>query len=111
MASITLRRKSVEYLELVTGGNDIRSKDKKKPQLLENYYSNSKLALKLVPDPNDSLLKELIRNHTKQVLYSGQIAYNSKPISKTKKTAPEISQSSLANFVSSRTAKSNKHMI
>lgn len=45
------------------------------------------------------------------MLYPGQIAYNPKSISKTKKTVLKSSQSSPAEFVSLCMAKSHKNKI
>lgn len=111
MTSITPRRKSVKSLKSDIGGNDIRSGDHEDVQPLNNNYRNTKSAFTSVPNSIDSPPRQLTYNHTKQVLYSGQIAYSSGLIFKIKKMVPETSHCSSANFVSLYIAKSHKHII
>lgn len=81
---IALEKKSVEIVELSIRGNDIRSGNQIEVQSLDNNHSNTKTVLTLVLNPINFLLRQSIYNYTKQVLYSGQIAYGFEPILKIK---------------------------
>lgn len=108
---IALGRKSVKFSESDIMRNDVRSGDHKKAQLLDNNHNDIKSALTSVPNFIDSSPRQLTYNYTKWVLYPGQIAYGSEPISNTEKTILETSQSSSVNFVSLCTATSHKYMV
>lgn len=111
-AQISPRKKNSKLPQLDTEENNIRSRRKKKNLLFNDNNSNTKSALILVPDYIYSLLKWSTRNYTKQILYPGQIVYDSGPLPKVSTKAPEASQlNSFANFISLSTAKFYKHIV
>ena len=91
-APIAPRRKSVELIESGIGGNDVRSEDQGETQPLHDNHSDTESGFTSVPDPIDSRPRQLTRNHIERVLYPGQIAYGSGPLSGNKTKAPETSQ-------------------
>lgn len=111
-APIFPRKKNGKSLQSVTGGNNVRSGEQKENLFFIDNNSDTKSALTLVSDYIDSLPRQSTHNYTKQTLYPGQIAYNSGLLPKVSTKAPEAGQSnSSANFVSSRRAKSHKHIV
>ncbi len=86
----------------------------------ENAENDSDSALSSVPDhmdfPNDESgpsTRRSQRNPAPRILYPGQIAYGSEPLSKAADSQAMAtgSQQKSANFVSSHTAKSHEHMV
>ena len=91
LALIALGEKSIKSLESGTRGNDVRSTDQEEAQPLDDTHNDTESALTLVSDFIDSSPRRSTRNHTKQVLYPDQIAYDFGPISKAKTKVPETS--------------------
>lgn len=109
-ALIASEKKCVKSLEPNIKGYNIRSGNQEENQPFDNNHNYTKSALILIPYSIDFLSKQSICNHTKQVLYPGEIAHSFRTISKTKTTVMKTGYSSPANFDNSCTAKLYEHI-
>ncbi len=78
----------------------------------DNNNSDIESALTSVPDHIESPARQSKRNHIARILYPGQMVYRFGHLPKVNAKATEVGQSSSsANYVSSCTAKSHKHIV
>lgn len=105
---ITLGKIIVKLLKSSIRENNIRSKARNEKLSFHKEINNISSAFIPGPDYINFPLRQLIQNKTKCILYSSQITYSFILLPKLFKASQS---SSFANFVSSHTAKSYKHMI